>query len=108
MSLTMNIDDEWSSFLSNKYEETSSDDDELIGEFNENKLNSSETFGECPVPTDIYISTKSKIAYLNQEIDLRRIFWNIPVIPYAKPCNGVIKKQMKFILCFIMARFHFM
>lgn len=94
MSLTMNIDDEWTSFLSNKYEETSSDDDELIGEFNENKLNSSETFGECPVPTDIYISTKSKIAYLKQPVDLA-IFWDIPVISYSSPQNGVIKKQIK-------------
>ena len=29
-------------------------------------------------------------------IDLREIFWKIPVIPYAQPTNGVIKKQMKF------------
>jgi TATA-box binding protein (TBP) (component of TFIID and TFIIIB) len=30
------------------------------------------------------------------QIDLKKIFWEIPVIPYAKPINGVIKKQMKF------------
>jgi hypothetical protein len=50
----------------------------------------------APKPTNIYISTKTKIAYLNTPIELKDIFWNIPVIPYAVPRNGVIKKQMKF------------
>ena len=48
-----------------------------------------------PEPSDIYISTKSKIAYLTDPIDLK-IFWDIPVIPYATAKNGVIKKQIKF------------
>ena len=51
---------------------------------------------DIPIATEIYISTKSKIAYLNQAIDLKKIFWDIPVIPYATPKNGVIKKQIKF------------
>ena len=51
---------------------------------------------ETPKPSNIYISTKTKIAYLNMPINLKQLFWNIPLIPYAKPCNGVIKKQMKF------------
>ena len=51
---------------------------------------------DIPIATDIYISTKSKISYLNQAIDLKTIFWQIPVIPYATPKNGVIKKQIKF------------
>jgi hypothetical protein len=33
---------------------------------------------------------------LNREINLRDVFWKVPVIPYATPQNGVIKKQMKF------------
>ena len=48
----------------------------------------------APKPTDIYISTKTKIAYLNIPIDLK-IFWKIPVISYYNPTNGVIKKQIK-------------
>jgi hypothetical protein len=51
---------------------------------------------EAPKATNIYISTKTKIAYLNTAIQLKNIFWDIPIIPYYKPCNGVIKKQMKF------------
>ena len=94
-----NIDDEWCNFITNNYDDNSSvdDDNNLHDEFNEtnNELNSTENFhGIAPEPTDIYISTKSKIAYLEQPVDLR-IFWNIPVIPYATPQNGVIKKQIK-------------
>ena len=30
-------------------------------------------------------------------IDLKNIFWKIPIIPYQSPREGIIKKQMKFI-----------
>jgi hypothetical protein len=94
-----NMDDEWSNFLTHKYDDNTSDDEknDLVDEFNENneELNSTEIFnGIPPEPTDIYISTKSKIAYLEQPVDLK-IFWDIPVIPYSTPANGVIKKQIK-------------
>ena len=92
-----NIDDEWNNFLTNNDDETCSVVDNLIDEFNDNncELNSAEIFsGIAPEPTDIYISTKSKIAYLEQPIDLS-IFWDIPIIPYATPKHGVIKKQIK-------------
>lgn len=95
----INIDDEWSSFITQKYNEESSDDENnnLHDEFNEDdeQLNSTDTFkGLAPEPTNIYISTKSKIAYLEQPIELK-IFWDIPIIPYSTPSNGVIKKQIK-------------
>jgi hypothetical protein len=51
---------------------------------------------EAPPCSDIYISTKTKIAYLSQPIDLKRVFWNIPVIQYSSLETGVVKKQMKF------------
>ena len=50
----------------------------------------------APTCGDIYISTKTKIAYLNKQIVLDHVFWNIPIIPYHLPKEGVIKKQMKF------------
>jgi len=50
-----------------------------------------------PISSDLYISTKSKIAYLNSEIDLKDIFWKINIIPYNTRDNGVVKKQMKYI-----------
>jgi hypothetical protein len=51
---------------------------------------------DSPKATNIYISTKTKIAYLNKTIDLKNIFWKIPTIDYYIPTNGVIKKQIKF------------
>ena len=128
-----NIDDEWSSFISNHYEDDKEDEleldedgdldleadlvlesDEIIDVFgNSNKrsknnnanknINSNNTNANAnanstitiPEPTEIYISTKSKIAYLTEPVDLK-IFWDIPVIPYATASNGVIKKQIKF------------
>jgi hypothetical protein len=96
-----NIDDEWSNFISHKHDsygdDSSVDDNILEDEFNESnkELNSTKTFnGMAPEPTDIYISTKTKIAFLEQPIDLK-IFWDIPIIPYSTPSNGVIKKQIK-------------
>ena len=96
------IDDEWQNFISSKY---NNDDDEasedLIEEEGEVESIVSADIAkglqqEAPRATDIYISTKSKIAYLNQPIDLKTLFWGIKVMPYSTPANGVIKKQMKY------------
>lgn len=89
------IDDEWNDFItgSNKNNEDEDGYDNtsgnkiITGPDNTNVINK---------VSDIYISTKTIIAYLNVEIDLYSIFWKIPIIPYSQPCDGVIKKQMKF------------
>ena len=47
------------------------------------------------IPSELYISTKTKIIYLNKTIDLNNTFWKIPVIHYGVRSNGVIKKQIK-------------
>ena len=49
-----------------------------------------------PKSSDIYISTKTKISYLNQPIDLKTVFWEIPIMPYHINKVGFLKKQMKF------------
>ena len=49
-----------------------------------------------PKCSELYISTKTKISYLNSNIDLDDVFWKIPIIPYHIPQEGIIKKQMKF------------
>ena len=46
--------------------------------------------------TPIYISTKTKIAYLNQPVNIYDIFWKIPVQHYYNRTEGVVKKQIKF------------
>jgi hypothetical protein len=103
MAITISIDKEWENFISSKYDDDiSSDDDdvnEILQQTHEEFISAnlaSDLASEAPKSSDIYISTKTKIAYLNAPIDLKQIFWQIPIIPYAKPCNGVVKKQMKF------------
>ena len=101
------VDDEWEKFISVDYNDASTDDDDYDNENNNNeedftnRRQNSVDFEMnknliSPKANNIYISTKSKIAYLNTEINLKDIFWKVPIIPYATPTNGVIKKQMKF------------
>jgi len=89
----MSLDDEWNNFMSSSY-----DEDEICEE-NTNECSMTHLHlrnADMPKCGDIYISTKTNIAYLNVPIELNKIFWNIPIIPYFKPCNGIIKKQIKF------------
>ena len=83
----MSIDNEWMQFK---------DEINLNGgvstKVSENKKKIVEKIPEC---SDIYISTQTKIAYLNQKIDLNALYWNIPVIDYFSPKNGIIKKSIK-------------
>jgi len=97
------IDEEWKNFISNNQHECNDDDDidiDIQSSFEDNiELDNENTFGIdnniSPKCSDIYISTKTKIAYLNNPIDLNKVFWNIPIIEYSHPCNGVVKKQIK-------------
>ena len=51
---------------------------------------------QVPVCSPIYISTKTKISYLNNEIDIKKVFWDIPIMPYSSQTKGIVKKQIKF------------
>jgi hypothetical protein len=102
--MNYDINEEWQNFISSDYADDDISDDEIedINNFIKNdeadiltKLDF-DFNSETPKASDIYISTKTKLAYLNRQIDLNSVFWEIPIIPYAKPCNGVIKKQRKF------------
>lgn len=82
-SQMMDLDDAWESFMD--------------GDYNANITKKTALQSDnAPKCSDIYISTKTKISYLNQEIDLYKLFWEIPVVSYHEPKCGVIKKQMKF------------
>ena len=48
-----------------------------------------------PKCSEIYISTKTKIAYISDPVDLNKIFWKIKILPYHYAQEGVLKKQMK-------------
>jgi hypothetical protein len=97
-TIQSNIDQEWANFISPKCDNDDDDDDDNFIDPDELEIataNLSAEITETPVATPIYISTKTKISYLNQQVDLKEIFWKIPVISYAEPKTGVIKKQIK-------------
>jgi hypothetical protein len=52
-----------------------------------------------PEPTPLIISTKTKVLFLNQPIDITRIFWEIPIMKYHTSREGVVKKVVKMV-CF--------
>ena len=88
------IDDEWSKFISLNNDNDNSDNEDSESEDKDRDNINIDSNVVAPEPSNIYISTKSKVAYLNIPIDLT-IFWKIPIIPYATATNGVIKKQIK-------------
>lgn len=93
------IDDDWESFLQNDYGNDTDDDVQINNRNFENngKNHHSTDVTNIPKCSDLYISTKTKISYLNkQEIDIKRIFWDIPILDYTTPKNGIIKKQIKY------------
>jgi len=113
--LNTDLDDEWKMFLLGNTNESLNNNnknhkekqiikneldlvddylDEVKNEFldseNINMMNE-----DCPKCTPIYISTKTNIAYLNTPIDIKNVFWDIPIIYYSKAEEGIIKKQIK-------------
>ena len=54
---------------------------------------------DLPIPKceNLHISTKTKVLYLNHEIKIYDIFWNIPVLKYWEQEDGIIKKQIKIV-----------
>ena len=49
-----------------------------------------------PECTEIKISTKTKIIYLNKEINLNELFWKLQLIDYMDLKEGILKKQIKY------------
>jgi hypothetical protein len=77
----MDVNDEWSRFLNHDYSHTA------VAKVDKDVI------PEC---SPIVISTKTKIIYLNQPIELFSLFWNLPMITYDTYGEGIIKKQIKF------------
>ena len=78
------IDDEWDSYLNGS-------------ELHFDKEDVAETDSVIPECQELYISTTTKVLYLNSMIDIYNIFWELPIIDYFKPEDGIVKKQMKIV-----------
>jgi len=91
----MSIDDEWKSYLKTiALEESGIFENKPIEKINDE---CNDDFNEVPLCDDLYISTKTKVLFLNQEIDTHDVFWKLPVTEYWKQKECIIKKQMKIV-----------
>lgn len=107
----MSVNDEWLQFLNKQYSITTSTRQNVLAKstttsaalatnINTNTevcLDEIDEEDDAPVCEDLYISTKTKVLFLNTPIDIYDIFWKIPVIEYWKTEEGVVKKQMKIV-----------
>ena len=79
----LSADQEWENFLKDDTLQESKDEmKETVTSF-------------IPKVTPIYISTQTKIGYLNKPIKLKEVFWKLPVLNYQTMQSGIIKKQIK-------------
>ena len=77
------IDDDWENFLQTDGEDIIDNPiNNYVNNFKNNQDNSqSNDVKNIPKCSDIYISTKTKISYLNKNnIDIKKIFWDIFLI----------------------------
>ena len=97
----MNLDEEWAKFLSPgttsslKRAEKTASSEEIVKP--SSQLQENPGFEEIPKCEELYISTKTKVLFLNKGIDIYNIFWKIPIISYWQPKEGVVKKQIKMV-----------
>lgn len=79
----MALDYEWENFMLNG-DESNYDDKNIFPTKNfEAKF------------SDIYISTQTKIGYLDKGVNLEEIYWKLPIINYKEAKIGIIKKIIK-------------
>ncbi len=81
------IDDEWDRYLNDENEDLFKND-------STNTTNEDINVPECE---ELYISTTTKVLYLNNVIDIDSIFWKLDIIDYHLPKDGIVKKQMKIV-----------
>tara|TARA_B100001059_G_scaffold91383_1_gene90265 strand:+ start:6108 stop:7259 length:1152 start_codon:yes stop_codon:yes gene_type:complete len=93
MTLAGDLTEEWNSFLVN-----SKQGNLILSQTFEDKVTedaTTTTINKLPKCNDIYISTKTKQAVLSQHLDYINIFWDLPILSYSSPSEGIIKKQIK-------------
>jgi hypothetical protein len=97
------IDDEWEQYLLNMSKQTAAITGKTLAKeekpytFSDGRTGSDAPLLPKPLCEELYISTKTKVLFLNQSIPIHTIFWDIPVIEYWQPATGVVKKQMKIV-----------
>jgi len=88
----MDINDEWEMFLQNpdcSFEDNINND--------ELEKNMDDILPDRSICDELNISTNTKVLYLNQPIDIYKIFWKLPIIHYMDKNDGILKKQIKIV-----------
>jgi hypothetical protein len=110
--MNTNIDAEWMKFISNQaggnygnavssnnYGQTAAKLPISCGDSDNEDMDEGEMKLSAIAPDgdDLYISTTTKVMFLNQQIDIYKVFWNIPIVEYWRPQAGILKKQIKVV-----------
>jgi hypothetical protein len=99
----MSVDEEWSTFMKMQVQDRTFAFAGVLRtpdwKKNEKTFLEKSVDPQLPAPEcdALNISTKTKALFLNQEIDIHNVFWEIPVVEYWTPQCGVVKKQMKVV-----------
>jgi len=88
----MSVDDDWNNFIDDQYNSVATETPVAYLPEAKHGIPTAP-----PVCEDLYISTKTKVLFLNQRIDIASVFWNLQVIDYGTPQDGIVKKQMKIV-----------
>ena len=108
--MNTNIDDEWMKFISNQaggnygnavssnnYGQSVAKLAISCDDSDDEDLDEMKSSAIAPDGDDLYISTTTKVMFLNQQIDIYKVFWNIPIVEYWRPQAGILKKQIKVV-----------
>ena len=87
------VEEEWESYINANKNGSLNEKCTLFTSKNAEKI----PILELPKCDGLYISTTTKVLFLNDKIDINNIFWEIPIIEYWRPVSGVIKKQMQIV-----------
>ena len=87
------IDDEWAQFLKSQNSGYSKSAVQKTSFVRETDVANCEV-AKC---SELTISTKTKVLFLDRDVDIQTIFWELPLIDYWIPAEGILKKQMKVV-----------
>ena len=105
--MSKTIENEWLHFLENKDNNnfTNANNNNFTNDINNihDKIPNSNTTLQKVIPEKnfqkncsyIYISTKTKILFLNTSINIFETFWILPITDYNEQKIGIVKKQIK-------------
>ncbi len=91
--MQQSIDDEWAQFLKSQNSGYTKPIVQKTSFVRDTDIANNEV-AKC---SELTISTKTKVLFLDCDVDIQTIFWKLPIIDYWIPAEGILKKQMKVV-----------